>query len=92
MHVTPVLLVDILLNPILILISIPTYFGAKLSSDLCGPFPKSIDGHIYILNVVDACTNILCVYFLLSKSSPEVKAALSCMSLNLISLTIPLSP
>ena len=75
MHVTPLLLDDILLNPIFDPHKY-TYFGAKLSSDLCGPFPKSIDGHIYILNVVDACTNILRVYFLRSKSSPEVKVAL----------------
>ena len=25
-----------------------TYFGERLSSDLCGPFPKSIDGHRYL--------------------------------------------
>ena len=53
-----------------------TYFGAHLSSDLCGPFPKSVDGYTYMLNIVDACTNILQVYFLRSKSSLEVKACL----------------
>jgi len=26
-----------------------TYFGACLSSDLCGPFPRSLDGYLYIL-------------------------------------------
>ena len=50
------------------------YFGAKLSSDLCGPFPKSLEGYVYMLNVVDACTNTLRVYFLRSKSSTEVLA------------------
>ena len=54
-----------------------TYFGACLSSDLCCPFPKSLDGYLYILNVVDACTNLLQVYFLRSKSSNEVKVCLA---------------
>ena len=40
------------------------YFGARLSSDLCGPFPKSIESYTYMLNVVDAHTNDLQVYFL----------------------------
>ena len=53
-----------------------TYFGARLSSDLCGPFPKSLDNSIYMLNVVDAHTNYLQVYFLRTKSSNEVKACL----------------
>jgi len=53
-----------------------TYFGAKLSSDLCGPFPKSIDNYYYMLNIVDASTNYLQVYFLHSKSSTEVKQSL----------------
>jgi len=53
-----------------------TYFGAKLSSDLCGPFPKSIDNYYYMLNIVDASTNYLQVYVLHSKSSTEVKQSL----------------
>ena len=52
------------------------YFGERLSSDLCGPFPKSIDGYTYMLNIVDGYTNELAVYFLRSKSSSEVKTAL----------------
>ena len=52
------------------------YFGERLSSDLCGPFTKSIDGYTYMLNIVDAYTNYLSVYFLKSKSSNEVKDAL----------------
>ena len=52
------------------------YFGARMSSDLCGPFPKSIDNYVYILNIVDAHTNFLQVYFLRSKSSSEVQACL----------------
>jgi len=53
-----------------------SYFGARLSSDLCGPFPKSIDSYVYMLNIVDAHTNYLQVYFLHSKSSNEVKVCL----------------
>ena len=41
-----------------------TYFGEKLSSDLCGPFPKSVEGYRYLLNVVDACTGELWIYLL----------------------------
>ena len=52
------------------------YFGARMSSDLCGPFPKSIVNYVYILNIVDAHTNFLQVYFLRSKSSNEVQACL----------------
>ena len=50
-----------------------TYFGERLHSDLCGPFPKSILGYRYILVVVDAATGASWVYFLKSKSSAEVK-------------------
>ena len=53
-----------------------SYFGARLSSDLCGPFPSSIEGYRYMLNIVDASTNYLQVYFLHSKSSHEVQTCL----------------
>ena len=53
-----------------------TYFGQRLSTDLCGPFPKSIMGFTYIMCVVDASTNILWVAFLKSKSSTEVRHAM----------------
>ena len=53
-----------------------TYFGACLSSDLCGPFPRSLEGYLYMLNIVDAYTNTLQIYFLRSKSSVEVKVCL----------------
>ena len=52
-----------------------TVFGQRLSSDLCGPFPESVEGYTYMLNIVDAATNIMEVYYLKSKSSAEVKAA-----------------
>ena len=52
-----------------------TYFGERLSSDLCGPFPQSIGGYKYILNIIDASTNELSIYLLRSKSSAEVQSA-----------------
>ena len=51
-----------------------TYFGEKLSSDLC-QFPKSLEGYKYVLCIVDACTNWLVTVPLKSKGSDEVKAA-----------------
>ena len=45
------------------------YFGEKLSSDLCGPFPKSIEGYRYLLNVVDAYTSELWIHPLRTKLS-----------------------
>jgi len=53
-----------------------TYFGERLSSDLCGPFPKSVDGYRYMLNIVDGKTNYMEVFYLRTKESTEVKAAL----------------
>ena len=52
-----------------------TYFGERLSSDLCGPFPKSVDGFMYALCFVDAHTNYCALYLLKSKSSTEVTSA-----------------
>ena len=52
-----------------------TYFGERISSDLCGPFPKSVDGFTYALCFVDAYSNYCALYLLKSKSSEEVKRA-----------------
>ena len=52
-----------------------SYFGEKLSSDLCGPFPKSIDGYRYLLNVVDAYTGELWIHPLRTKLSEDVRNA-----------------
>ena len=51
-----------------------TYFGERISSDLCGPFPKSVDGYQYALCFVDSYTNYLDVFLLKTKSADEVKA------------------
>ena len=53
-----------------------TYFGERLSSDLCGPFPKSVHGFKYALVIVDSFTNYMSVYPLKSKASLEVKESL----------------
>ena len=50
-----------------------SYFGERISSDLCGPFPKSVDGYLYALCFVDAYTNFCAIYLLKSKASSEVK-------------------
>lgn len=52
-----------------------TYFGERISSDLCGPFPKSVDGFSYAICFVDAYSNYCALYLLKSKSSVEVKNA-----------------
>ena len=44
-----------------------TYFGERISSDLCGPFPKSVDGYTYALCFVDSATNYLKIYLLKDK-------------------------
>ena len=49
-----------------------TYFGEKLSSDLCF-FPDSIQGYKYLLCIVDAYSNWLVTYPLRTKNSDEVK-------------------
>ena len=50
-----------------------TYFGQKISSDLCGPFPTSINGYYYALCFTDAHTRYTSVYYLKTKSSNEVR-------------------
>ena len=52
-----------------------TYFGEKLSSDLC-MFPKSIQGYKYVLCIVDAYSNWLVTIPLKSKHSSHVHAAM----------------
>ena len=52
-----------------------SYFGERISSDLCGPFPKSVDGFTYALCFVDGYSNYCALYLLKSKSSEEVQQA-----------------
>ena len=52
-----------------------SYFGERISSDLCGPFPKSVDGYTYALCFVDSYTKYCALYLLKSKASAEVRAA-----------------
>ena len=52
-----------------------SYFGERISSDLCGPFPTSVDGFTYALCFVDAYTDYSALYLLKTKSSTEVREA-----------------
>ena len=52
-----------------------TYFGERLSSDICGPFPPSINGYVYLLCIVDSFTSYLHITPLKTKSSEEVLQA-----------------
>ena len=52
-----------------------TYFGERISSDLCGPFPKSVDGFTYALIFVDAYTDYSALYLLKSKLADEVRSS-----------------
>ena len=52
-----------------------TYFGERISSDLCGPFPKSVDGFLYALCFVDSYTGYCALHLLKSKSATEVRVA-----------------
>ena len=52
-----------------------SYFGERISSDLCGPFPKSVHGDLYAICFIDSATNYLWVKTLKTKASAEVKQA-----------------
>ena len=58
-----------------------TYFGEKLSSDLC-EFPKSLEGYKYVLCIVDAHTNWLTTVPLKSKAADEVKESFEAFMLK----------
>ena len=51
------------------------YFGERLSSDICGPFPASIDGYKFLLCIVDGYSGYLQIIALKTKSSTEVLEA-----------------
>eukprot|EP00966_Prymnesium_polylepis_P064978 1507502-Prymnesium_polylepis.1 len=50
-----------------------TYFGQRLSSDLCGPFLVSVDGYKYALAIVDAETNFAFLRLLSDNSATQVR-------------------
>ena len=39
-----------------------TYFGQRLSIDLCGPMPKSFNGSLYLLVIHDSCEQLVTCY------------------------------
>ena len=55
------------------LLSSSRIFGQRLSSDLCGPFPVSVDGCKYALVIVDAATNFAFLHLLSDKSATQVR-------------------
>ena len=48
-----------------------TQVGQLVVSDLCGPFPESIDGYCYTCTFIDAYSRFSAVYFLKQKSDAE---------------------
>ena len=52
-----------------------TYFGQRISSDLCGPFPVSHDGHKYAIVFHDSYTGYIVVYTLPDKERSTVLEA-----------------
>ena len=53
-----------------------TYFGQRLSSDLCGPFPESVDGFVYACLFHDRWSKYYAVYLLKDKTKESVLEAL----------------
>ena len=51
------------------------YFGQRISSDLCGPFPKSIDGDLYAIIFHDAYSKHFAVYTIPDKSADTILSA-----------------
>ena len=52
-----------------------SYFGERVSSDTCGPFPPSPQGYTYAINFVDAYSKYSATYFLKTQDSSEVLLA-----------------
>ena len=51
------------------------FFGQRINSDLCGPFPKSASGNfMYAICFTDMYSKYAAVYYLKSKHASEVKA------------------
>lgn len=54
-----------------------TYFGERIATDLCGPFPESADGgHVYAIVFHDSWSKYLAVYTLPDKRSETVLDAI----------------
>ena len=47
-------------------------FGDRIASDLCGPFPKGLDGELYAINFVDTATGYTAVYCIPDKTKETV--------------------
>lgn len=52
------------------------YFGERISCDLCGPFPKGINGEKYAIVFHDSCTGFIETFALRDKQAETVADAL----------------
>jgi len=48
-----------------------TQCGQRVVSDVCGPFPESVEGWRYVVSYTDAYSRFSCCYFLKNKSDVE---------------------
>lgn len=53
-----------------------TYFGERIATDLCGPFPESVDGDLYAIIFHDSWSRYLAVYTLPDKRAETVLDAI----------------
>jgi hypothetical protein len=54
-----------------------SYFGQRIATDLCGPFPESVDGgHLYAIVLHDSWSKYIAVYTLPDKKAETVLDAL----------------
>ena len=50
-----------------------TYFGQRIHSDVCGPFPCSVgDGYTYLACFIDCYSNYACVYPMVANDAEEL--------------------
>lgn len=53
-----------------------SYFGQRIATDLCGPFPESVDGHVYAMVLHDSWSGYCVVYTLPNKRADTVLDAI----------------
>ena len=53
-----------------------SYFGQRIATDLCGPFPESVEGHLYAIVLHDSWSGYIAVYTLPDKRAETVLDAL----------------
>ena len=53
-----------------------TFFGQRLSIDLCGPMPKGANGELYLLIIHDSYSTYICTHALMDKTKESILDAL----------------